>query len=482
MANVVRVIAADSGPAAISARVSTGRSRSALAISGLSGSGACGASRRNSSTVASGTRAGIGCRSTRRMARASRAVGPFGPAWTRARRGRRRAARRWWCPSRSRRSTPTGGLTPGNASCATAPPSSRTNHGSTPRRVSSATAACAAVPNTSSSQPKLSQTSWAGVKPCSSSRSTASQMATTQPLSSSVPRPQTAPSTISAPKGGCCQGASSSTGTTSRWAISTTGRSSLCPAQRNSRPWRADPGQLERGVQPGELRARARPGTRRTPRCRRWPGRGRRPSGCGPAPAAWPRRSRSASTVASDQEGEQLVATAHVGLAIERPLVVADREDRDAEPPGDLLGGQPLDEQPQHGRLPRGTVRTSPRTPAARSRRHRSEAGRRCRRRSHRGAWGGHQPAAVGDPGPGERGNGRPFARLRAPGRPGDLVNAPEHVLGHDPALPRTGQGGQPRVGVVVHPDDHAVRRPGRPRRPSASGLSTPFGGGLPTW
>ena len=75
-AKVVRVIAADSGPAATRALVSTGRSRSALAISGLSGSGACGARRRNSSTVASGVRARIGARSTRRTARASRAVGP----------------------------------------------------------------------------------------------------------------------------------------------------------------------------------------------------------------------------------------------------------------------------------------------------------------------------------------------------------------------------------------------------------------------
>ena len=131
VANVVRVIAADSGPAAISALVSTGRSRSALPISGLRGSGACAASRRNSSTVVSGTAAGIGCRSTRRMARASRAVGPF-------------LAGVDACPPRpSTRSTtlvmpfsltpiaPTGGLIPGNASPAIAPPSSITNHGST---------------------------------------------------------------------------------------------------------------------------------------------------------------------------------------------------------------------------------------------------------------------------------------------------------------------------------------------------------------
>ena len=93
------------------------------------------------------------------------------------------------------------------------------------------------MPLTSSSDPRLSQTSWAGVKPRSNNRSTASQMATTQPLSSRVPRPQTAPSWISAQNGGCCQGADSSTGTTSRWAISTTGRAPAEPAQRKSRPW-----------------------------------------------------------------------------------------------------------------------------------------------------------------------------------------------------------------------------------------------------
>ena len=125
--------------------------------------------------------------------------------------------------------TPIGAATPGNASWAIAPPSSRTNHGRTPRRTSSATASGAAVPNTSSSQPKDSQTSCAGVKPRSSSVSTASQIPTRQPLSSRVPRPQIAPSAIVAPNGGCCQGAPSSTGTTSRCAISTTGRSAAWP-------------------------------------------------------------------------------------------------------------------------------------------------------------------------------------------------------------------------------------------------------------
>ena len=118
---------------------------------------------------------------------------------------------------------------------------------------SSSTASAAAVPETSSLQPKDSQTSWAGVKSCSSRVSTASQIATSAPLSSRVPRPQIAPSWISAPNGGCCQGASSSTGTTSRWAISTTGRSALAPAQWKSSPWVSIAGQLEPLVQQREL-------------------------------------------------------------------------------------------------------------------------------------------------------------------------------------------------------------------------------------
>ncbi len=191
-------------------------------------------------------------RSTFRIARASRAVGPFRVGVDA-------------CPPRpSTRSTtlvvpfsvtpmaPTGGLMPGNASPAIAPPSSRTNHGRTPRRVSSATASVAAVPLTSSSDPRLSHTSWAGVKPRSTNRSTASQMATTQPLSSRVPRPHTAPSWISAENGGCCQGADSSTGTTSRWAISTTGLSVVRAGPAEEQAVAADAGELERGVEPRE--------------------------------------------------------------------------------------------------------------------------------------------------------------------------------------------------------------------------------------
>ena len=74
----------------------------------------------------------------------------------------------------------------------------------------------------------------AGTTPRVSSRSTAAQIATIEPLSSRVPRPQTAPSWISAPNGGCCHGAVSSTGTTSRWAISTTGACADRPAQWKS--------------------------------------------------------------------------------------------------------------------------------------------------------------------------------------------------------------------------------------------------------
>ena len=236
-ATVVRVIAAVSGPAASRARVTTGRMRAALAMSGRTASGACGAIRRNSSIVASGVLAGSGERSSRRIALARRAVGPI------------RAGVAAWPPRPSTRSSrevvpfsvtpmaPIGAATPGNAWCATAPPSSRTNHGRTPRRTSSATAFPAAPPETSSSQPKESQTSWAGVNSRSSRVSTASQIATRLPLSSRVPRPQIAPSTIVASNGGCCQGASPSAGTTSRCAIRTTGRSSRRPGQRNSRPW-----------------------------------------------------------------------------------------------------------------------------------------------------------------------------------------------------------------------------------------------------
>ncbi|WP_289232080.1 hypothetical protein [Barrientosiimonas endolithica] len=47
-----------------------------------------------------------------------------------------------------------GRCSPGNTPSTTAPPSSITSHGRTPRAASASTAASAAVPKTSSSQPK----------------------------------------------------------------------------------------------------------------------------------------------------------------------------------------------------------------------------------------------------------------------------------------------------------------------------------------
>ena len=146
--------------------------------------------------------------------------------------------------------------------------------------------ATAAVPETSSLQPKESQTSWAGVKSCSRRVSTASQIATSSPLSSRVPRPQIAPSWISAPNGGCCQGAPSSTGTTSRWAISTTGRSALAPAQWKSRPWVSIRVRSSRSCSTGNCRSSSARNSSKAAASTR-PGRGARRSGCGPGPGAW---------------------------------------------------------------------------------------------------------------------------------------------------------------------------------------------------
>ena len=235
IANVVRAIAALSGPIAVRMRASAGPRRPALAMRVRMGSGAWGASRRNSSTVGAGTLEGIGDRSSRVIARASRAVGPI------------RAGVEAWPPRPSTRSsidmmpfsvtptTPTGLPMPAKASWAIAPPSSTTNQGRTSRRSSSATASSAAVPNTSSSQPKESHTSCAGVKSASSRVSTASQIPTRQPLSSRVPRPQIWPSTTAPLNASCCQ--VPPTGTTSLWAISTIGRAALEPGQWKSSPW-----------------------------------------------------------------------------------------------------------------------------------------------------------------------------------------------------------------------------------------------------
>ena len=204
---VVRVIAAGSAPAASRARVSTGCSRRRWPSAGAAARG-------------------VRCDPLQHLERRRRGAGgerpllqpydgagdPRGRADPRRRRGvaaaalgaqlERGGALLGDADDAERR------LDAGNASCAIAPPSSSTNHGRDAAARSSSTAAGAAGPETSSSQPKESQTSWAGAKPCSSSRSTASQIPTSEPLSSRVPRPQIAPSSISAPNGGCCQGAS----------------------------------------------------------------------------------------------------------------------------------------------------------------------------------------------------------------------------------------------------------------------------------
>ncbi len=160
---VVRTRAAGSAPAASSARLSSGCSRRALANSGRRAQRVRAARCRvNISSVGSGSEAANGRFSRRTTARAIRAVGPPG------------AGVEEWPPRPSARSssvvvpfsetpiTPSGGSTPGNASCAIAPPSSSTNHGVTPRRRSSSTAAVASGPETSSRAPKDSQTSRAG--------------------------------------------------------------------------------------------------------------------------------------------------------------------------------------------------------------------------------------------------------------------------------------------------------------------------------
>ena len=77
----------------------------------------------------------------------------------------------------------------------------------TPRSTEHSTASGAAVPQTSSSQPKDSQTSWAGVCPASSRRSTASQIAGERsPCRRASRGPRSRRSWISPPKGGCSTG------------------------------------------------------------------------------------------------------------------------------------------------------------------------------------------------------------------------------------------------------------------------------------
>ena len=136
-----------------------------------------------------------------------------------------------------------------------APPSSMTNHGSTPRSRRIATASLAARPETSSLQPKESQTSRPGMTPSAMRSSTAWQVATSEPLQSSAPRPQTNPSASSAAKGGCVHAEGSSTGTTSRWAMSTTGASRVAPRPAHEQGVAADPLDLAGLVQSREARA-----------------------------------------------------------------------------------------------------------------------------------------------------------------------------------------------------------------------------------
>jgi hypothetical protein len=105
----------------------------------------------------------------------------------------------------------------------TASPSSSTNSARTPRERSSCAAACAPRPPASSSWPLTRWTVRCGLKPLAASASKASNSATSDPLLSIAPRPQTAPSAITPSNGGWDQSPSvpAVTGTTSWCAIST---------------------------------------------------------------------------------------------------------------------------------------------------------------------------------------------------------------------------------------------------------------------
>ena len=212
-----------------------------------------------------GARAGIGERSSARIARASRAVGPF------------RAGVEAWPPRPSTRSSTLVvpfSVTPIDAD-RPADPGERVvrdraalvEHEPRPDAAasSSATAPRRVGPNTSSSQPKESQTSWAGRE--ASLEQPLDGLADRRPGSPCRrgcrgPRPRRRRSRRE--NGGCCQGADSSTGTTSRCAISTTGRSALAPAPVEQQAVGADAGQLEALVEQRELPRAARRGERRT--------------------------------------------------------------------------------------------------------------------------------------------------------------------------------------------------------------------------
>ena len=142
--------------------------------------------------------------------------------------------------------------TPGNASCAIAPPSSRTNHGRTPRRASSATACSAAVPNTSSSQPNDSQTSWAGVKsPLEQGLDRLADPDQAALVVEGAAAPDLAVDDVAAERRRAAR--SPSTGTTSRCAISTTGRLGARARPVEEQAVGVHPGQLEPLVQQREL-------------------------------------------------------------------------------------------------------------------------------------------------------------------------------------------------------------------------------------
>ena len=178
-ANVVRAIAAVSGPAAISARVSSraGAGRRWPAA-GAARAGACGASRRNSSTVGVGS-AGRHRRAVEPQDRPGQPGGRADPGRGRGvaaaaldpqlERGgallgdadRRRSGRPRRGTPRARSRRPRRGRTTAG------------RRGVRARRRPRG----APVPNTSSSQPKESQTSCAGVKPARAGVSTASQIA-----------------------------------------------------------------------------------------------------------------------------------------------------------------------------------------------------------------------------------------------------------------------------------------------------------------
>ncbi len=227
---------------------------------------------------------GIGERSSRVIARASRAVGPI------------RAGVEAWPPRPSTRSsidmmpfsvtptTPTGLPMPAKASCAIAPPSSTTNHGRTPRRSSSATASSAAVPNTSSSQPKESQTSWAGRE---------------VPLEQGLDGLADPDQAALVVEGAAAPDLAVDDRAAERVVLpGALDRHDVEVGHQHDRPRGARAGasgRAARGCAPGSARAaRAAAGTggpaprrtRRTPRCRPARARGRRRSGSGRAPAA----------------------------------------------------------------------------------------------------------------------------------------------------------------------------------------------------